>query len=310
MEYQKIINLLDNTTNQPSKFGTRNWVEINDESRGKYDISNTEFKTSMIKSDLYDYSDAYIVVSETIAITGAGGTDERNKGVIIKNCAPFTKCISSINNIQIDNAEYIDVVMPMYNLIEYSDNYSKTSRSQWQCSRDDPNDNITQSESFKYKIKITGKAPAAGNTKDVKIAVPLKYLSNFWRTLEMPLINCEISPNLTWSKKCVIFSAVGVTEFKITDTNLGVPIITLSTEDRVKLFKQLESGFKRTTNWNKYHPKFKTFPQNRYSNYLIDPSFQGVNRLFVLPFENQTDRGVRTKYYLPTEEIKDYNVII
>ena len=131
MKHQKIINLLDNTTNQLSKFRTRNWVEINDESRGKYDISSIKFKTSMINSDLSDYSDAYILVSETISITRAGDggntkrTDKRNKGVIFRNCAPFINCISSINNIQIDNAEYIDVMMPMYNLIEYSDNYSK-----------------------------------------------------------------------------------------------------------------------------------------------------------------------------------------
>ena len=83
--------------------------------------------------------------------------------------------------------------MPMYNLIEYSDNYSRTSRSLWEYYKDDPNDNITQSESFKSKIKIIGKSPAAGNTKDVEINVPLKYLSNFWRTLEMPLINCEVN---------------------------------------------------------------------------------------------------------------------
>ena len=82
--------------------------------------------------------------------------------------------------------------MPMYNLIEYSDNYSKTSESLWQYYKDDPNDNLARSESFKSKIKITGKTPAAGNTKDVEIMVSLKYLSNFWRTLEMPLINCEV----------------------------------------------------------------------------------------------------------------------
>ena len=112
-----------------------------------------------------------------------------HKGVIFKNCAPFTKCINRINATGIDNAQDIDIVMPMYNLIEYSDNYSKTSGSLWQYCRDDPNDNIIQSESFKSKIKITGKTPANGNTKDVEILVPLKYLSNFWRTLEMPLIN-------------------------------------------------------------------------------------------------------------------------
>ena len=89
--------------------------------------------------------------------------------------------------------------MPMYNLIEYNDNYSRTSGTLWKYYRDDPNDNITQYESFKYKIKITRKTPAAGNTSDVKMSVPLKYLSNFWRTLEMPLINCEISLDLTRS---------------------------------------------------------------------------------------------------------------
>ena len=141
-----------------------------------------------------------------VAITEAGTDDtakrldERNKGIIFKNCAPFTDCISEIYSTQIDNAKYLDVVMLMYNLIEYSDNYSKTSGSLWQYYRYDPNDNITQSESFKYKFKITGKSPVAGNTKDAKIAVPLKYFSNFWRTLEMPLINCEINLILTWSE--------------------------------------------------------------------------------------------------------------
>ena len=136
----------------------------------------------------------------------------------------------------------------MYNLIEYSDNYSKTSGSLWQYYRDDPNDNLTQSESFKYKIKITGKAPAAGNTKNVEIAVSLKYLSNFWRTLEMPLINCDINFILTWSEDCVISSATGATKFKITDTKLYVPFVTLSTQDNAKLLQQLKQGFKRTIN--------------------------------------------------------------
>ena len=210
----------------------------------------------MIRSELCGYSDAYILVSGTITMTGAGDdnekrTDKKIKRLIFKNCAPFSNCINSINNIQIENAKYIDVVIPMYNLIEYSDNYSKTSVSLWQYYRDDPNNNITQSESFKYKIKITGKTLTVGNTKDVKIAVPLKYLSNFWKTLELPLIICEISLDLTWSKICVISSAVEITEFKITDTKLFVLIVTLSTGNNVKLLKQLESGFKRTINWNK-----------------------------------------------------------
>ena len=198
----------------------------------------------------------------------------------------------------------------MYNLIEYSDNYSKTSGSLWQYYRDDPNDNITPSKSLKYKIKITGKTLAAGNTNDIKIAVLLKYLSNFWRTLEMPLINCEVNIDLAWPKNCFISSTVGITEFKITVTKIYVSVVTLSTEDIVKLLKQLESGFKRIINWNKYHLKFKTFPQSRHLNYLNDPGFQGVNRHFVLPFGNEIDREVHTNYYLPSEEIKIYNAII
>ena len=185
MEYQKITNLLDNASNQPTKFRPRNWVEINDESRGTYTGNSIKFKTTMLRSNLCDYADAYILVKGTITITGAGNDDaakrldERNKGVIFKNCAPFTKCISRINNTEIDNAKDIDIVMSMYNLIEYSDNYSKTSGNLWQYYKDEPNDNIADSESFKYKVKITGKTPDDGNTKDVEIIVPLKYLSRF-----------------------------------------------------------------------------------------------------------------------------------
>ena len=169
-------------------------------------------------------------ISVKNATTADADANKTNEKVIFKNCASFTKCISRINNTDIDNAQDIDIVMPMYNLIEYSDNYSKTSGSLWQYYKDDPNDNITQSESFKSKIKITGKTPEAGNTKDVEIIVPLKYLSNFWRTLEMPLINCEVNLILTWSANCVIvYTNVanrGAT-FAITETNLYVPVVTL-----------------------------------------------------------------------------------
>ena len=128
--------------------------------------------------------------------------------------------------------------------IEYKDNYSKTSGSLWQYYKDDPNDNIENSESFKYKVKITGKTPNNGNTKDVKIIVPLKYLSSSWRTLEMPLINCEVNLILTWSKDCVITNSGGEAKFVITDTKLYVPVVTLSTQDNAKLLQQLKSGFK------------------------------------------------------------------
>ena len=148
MEYQKIANLIDDTSNQPSKFRTRNWVEINDESRGAYNVnSQIKFKTTMLKSSFCDYSDAYILVKGTITINGRGAdvatrqADERNKGVSFKNCAPFINCISEINNTQIDNSKDIDIVMPNYNLIEYSDNYAKTSGSLWQYFINEPDDN-------------------------------------------------------------------------------------------------------------------------------------------------------------------------
>ena len=147
----------------------------------------------MLKSNLCDYSDAYILAKETITISGdvaARQGDEKNKGVIFKNCAPFTKSISRINGADIDNAQDIDIVMPMYNLIQYSDNYSKTSGSLWQYYKNVPNDNLADSESFKYEVKITGKTPGDDGTNNVEIMVPLKYLSDFWRTLEMLLINC------------------------------------------------------------------------------------------------------------------------
>ena len=250
--------MLDNASNQPSKFRTRNWVEINDESRGTYTGNSIKFKTTMLRSNLCDYADAYIFVKGTITITGAGDdaaaiqADERNKSLISKICAPFTKCISKINDTEIDNAQDIDIVMPMYNLIEYSDNYSKTSGSLWQFYKDEPNDNLENSESFKSKGKITGNTPAGRNTKDVKIIVPLKYLSNFWRTLKMPLINCEVSLFLTWSSTCVITNSTGKGKFAITDTKLYLPVVTLSTQDNAKLLQQLKSGFRRTINCNKY----------------------------------------------------------
>ena len=272
----------------------------------------------MLKSNLCDYSDSYILVKGTITIAGAGGAgnnaaarkaDERDKGVVFKNCAPFTNCISEINNTQVDNAKDIDIVMPMYNSIEYSDNYAKTSGSLWQYYRDEPNNNLADSESFKFKVKIIGKTPAADNEK-VEIMVPLKYLSNFWRTLEMLLINCEVNLILTWSSTCVITNSTGAGTFEITDTKLYLPVVTLSTKENAKLLQQLKSGFKRVINWNKYLSKPELLRQNPNLNYLIEPSCQGVNRLFILAFKNDTQRTSHSGYYLPNVEIKNYNIVI
>ena len=329
MEYQKIANLIDdNTLNQPSKFRTRSWIEINDESKGAYNVnSQIKFKTTMLKSSLCDYSDAYILVKGTITVnnTTAQGAaaNNTNKKVIFKNCAPFTICISEINNTQIDNAKDIDIVMPMYNLIEYSDHYAKTTGSLWQyckdiLARNNANnsiiifseDNIT--DSFKFKAKITGQTGNDG-TKDVEIMVPLKYLSNFWRTLEMPLINCEVNLILTWSSNGVLIATNNQSQaatFEITDIKLYVPVVTISTQENTKFLQQLKSGFKRVINWNKYLSKPELLAQNPNFNDLVELTFQGINRLFVLAFENDDDRTSNEEYYLPIAEINDYNIMI
>ena len=141
--------------------------------------------------------------------------------------------------------------------------------------------------------------------------VPLKYflsISNFWRTLEMPLINCEVNLILTWSANCGVTLNEGTT-FKITETILYAPVVTLSTQGNAKLLAQLKSGFKRTISWNKYLSKPELLRQNPNLNHLVEPSFQGVNRLFVLAFQNDAQRR-SNKRYLPNVEIKDYSVMI
>ena len=317
MEYQKIENFIDDASNQPSKFKTKNWVEINDESRGTYNVnSQIKFKTTMLKSSLCNYNDAYILVKGKTTITGAEDdvaarqADKRDKGVAFKNCAPFTNCISEINNTQIINCNDIDIVMPLYNLLDYSDNYAKTSGILWQYYRNESNDNLADSESFKSEIKISRKTPAAGNEKDVDIMAPLKYLSNFWRALEMPLINCEVNLILTWSSTCVITNSIGAGRFAINDTKLFTPVITLLTQDNSKLLQQLKSVFKRVINWNKYLSKPELLAENTNLNHLVEPTFQGVNRLFVLAFENDSQRTSHSGSYLPNVEIKNYNVMI
>ena len=156
-------------------------------------------------------------MSATITVpnkTTAGAAANNRKNIIIKNCTSFTNCKREINNTQIDNAKGIDIIIPVYNLIEYSDFYSKTCESLWYWDRDKPflNTNCdiadfpannNHSASFKFKVKIAGRTENDG-TKNVKIRVPLKYLSTFWRTLEMPLINFEINLTLTWSNRCFI----------------------------------------------------------------------------------------------------------
>ena len=293
MEYQKIANLLNDESSKSSKFKTRNWVEINDEARGTYSPNKQiTFKTSMLRSSLYDYSDAYILVKGNITAnnTTADGVaaNNTNKEVIFKNCAPFINCISKVNNTVMDNAKYIDIVIPMYNLIEYSDNYLKTSGSLWQYCKDIPavnNDGdivnfngANATDSFNFKTKITGQTDNNRRIDNVEIMVPLKYLSNFWRALEMPLINYEIELILDWSANCVIIYTDDnnqIPTFTITEINLYVSVVTSSTQDNSKLLPQLKNGFKRAITWNKYLVNPELLAQNANLNHLIEPRFQG-----------------------------------
>ena len=262
METQKIVNLLNGSDNENSKFATKKWYVIDSESKGVYSHENPiKFLTSSLESSLCDYSDAYILVTGNINVTGGNN----NTNVAFKNCAPFEKCSAEIDGTLVDEADFINITMPMYNLIEYSDNYSDTSGSLWQFKRDeiegdvdltvDDNHIPNNSSSFKYKSSFIT------DRNSVKIAVPLKYLSKFWRSLEMSLINCKVELSLSWNPNYVLASLVGNSTFTITDAKLYVPNVTLPTEGNAKLSKLLSEGFKRPVYWNKY----KIIPNKTYN---------------------------------------------
>ena len=218
MENQKIINLLDKIDTDSKHFATKKWYIINDENNTSYGVNKDtgadnpdtiKHDTRVLKPNLCDYAELYILVDGTIRATNAVNATR----LALKK---FTKCNLEINDEHVDTAENLDIVMPMYNLIEYSDNYQDLSATLYQYKRDeqpedDPVPALTadNSSSFKYKIKLLGNVTevvgnAAGVRRlNVKIVVPLKYLSNFFRSLEMLLINCKIKLNLTWKKECV-----------------------------------------------------------------------------------------------------------
>ena len=265
-------------------------------------------------------------------ITVVGGND--NTKVALEICAPFTKCITDINDEQVDHADNIDIVMHIYNLTEYSDNYSVVTISLWQFKKDEQsikngvpvNVDTTNSTSFKYKSSFINELATVGANKvlkNKKVAVSLKYLSNFWRSWEMLLINCKIHLELNWSKNCIMFNVVRVTEFEITNTKLYVPIFTLSSKDKVKLVKILEEGFKRPVYWNEYQTKIesKNLDNSNFKRFALDASFQWVRRLFVLAFNNTTDNdnnpindtvfsNIHRKSFPPIVNITNYNVLI
>ena len=226
--------------------------------------------------------------------------------------------------------------MPIYNLLEYSKDYRKTTERWWNYYRDEPSNPLSSnSEPFKYKTSITENTYNVdkkitdddGNEVDnpkydankvgkneTEVVIPLKHLSNFWRSLNIPLINCELELILTWSKNCIladmtvdaagnpaIVATTGL-ELKITDTKLYVPVVSLPKENDIKVLEQLKSGFKRTITWNKYRSQMAIQPRNNNLNYLIDPTCTNVNRLFFLSFSrnNNTDnRDSFSDYHVP-----------
>ena len=243
MESQKIINLLDSIDNESQRFATKRWYIIDDQNTCNNAYGNGEdsttikFETKVSKPNLCDYSDACILVTGNIQNKPA------NSVVAFKNYAPFRTCDVTINDEHVEKAEDLDIVMPMYNLLEDYDNYQNSTGNL--NNNADVGDNTT---SLVYKSKLI-KGTDNNNVDNVKLIVPLKYVSNFFRSLEMSLVNCKIDLELTWHKDCMISSANvaanRVVSFIITDTNLYLPIVTLSTKDNNNLTKQLNEGFKR-----------------------------------------------------------------
>ena len=317
-----------------------------------YSLSNAynenksiRFKTPMLRSDLCDYADAYILVNGTILVKGLNPRDRQNRPLILKNNAPFISCITRINNELVEDADDLDIVLPIHNLLEYSKNYRKTIGSLYNYYRDElnndanlanfANSNVVSLEAFKYKTKIIGNtydvdSPIPNPTgagrivnrnynlnnsgkKSEELAIPLKYLGNLWRALNMPLINCEDRNSCQQTGinlDGVNTAAPTGATLAINDCKLYIPIVTLSKDDEIKLLTNLKSGLTREVIWNKYRSQMSTEAINNNLNILIDPTFTNVNRLFVLAYRNADDRQLFSQFYLLRVMTKDFNVII
>ena len=329
MENQKIINLLDKIDTDSKHFATKRWYIINDENNTNYGVNKDtgadnpdtiKYDTRVLKPNLCDYAETYILIDGTIRAAAA----DVNTRLALKNCAPFTKCNLEINDEHVDTAEKLDITMPMYNLIEYADNYQDSSATLYQYKRDEPPEanainhlTTDNSSSFKYKVTLLGYPVVANNIAriNVKVVVPLKYLSNFFRSLEMPLSNCKIKLNLTWKKECVLSTDDGNAVFIINDTKMYVPVVSLSKEDNKDFIELQNKGFQRSIYWNEY--KTKEINENADANVFkyinLDPSYRGVNRLFVMEYNRENGQPTRNgqqKYYLPRIDLEKYNVII
>ena len=333
MENRKLINLLDEIDTDSKHFATKKWYIINDENNTNYGVNKDtgednpdaiKYDNRVLKPNLCDYAEAYILINGIIRAAAADG----NTRLALKNCAPFIKCNLEINDEHEDTAENLDIAMPMYNLIEYSDNYQDSSATLYQYKQDEPpeanaiNDLTTNtSSSFKYKVELLSNPVLDGAIakRSVKVVVPLKYLSNFFRLLEMPLINCKIELNLTWKKECVLSNQAGSAVFIINDTKMYVPVVTLSKEDNKDFIEQQNKGFQRSIYWNEYKTKELNAtvddnnPENSVRYINLDPLFQGVNRLFAMGYNSingQPTRNGQRKYYLRRIDLNKYNVII
>ena len=272
MENQKIISLLNKGDTNSRHFATKKWYIINDENNTNYGVNKDtgannpdtiKYDIRVLKPNLCDYEDAYILVDGTIRAQAIAPEVNADTRLALKNCAPFTKCNLEISDEHVDTAANLDIVMPMYNLIEYSDNYQDSSATLYQYKRDEPpvnlanNLEVNNSNSFKYKVNLLGNPVVANNIArlNVKIVVPLKYLSNFFRSLEMPLINCKVKLNLTWKKECVLSHDTVPVVFIINDTELYVPVVTLSKEDNKDFIHQQNKDFQRSIYLNEYKTK-------------------------------------------------------
>ena len=265
MESQKIKNLLDHKENTFPKYQTKKWYIINDQNNGQYgegDNSDDMVKidTDVVKPFLCDYADAYILVTRKITVEGGNA----NTKAAFKNYHLFTKGKIHLNDTHVDESDNLDLIMNMYNLIEYSDKYSDSTGSFCQFKRQEPLDNnanltVAGSSSFKYKSNLLGDAIVENNNavwKNAKIIVPLKYISSFFRSLEIPLINTKLFIEMNYSKNSIISNVDGNTLVKITKTELYVLAVSLSTEDNNKLNQLLDSEFNRKVYSNEYKSNY------------------------------------------------------
>ena len=346
MESQKIINLLDHKDEDYPRLETRKWHIVNDHnnenySRGDDVRSIVKFDTEIVKPFFCDYSDAYISVTGNIKVQN--GNDATR--VSIKNCHPFTRVSFKLNNEQVDTVDNLHLTMNLYNMLEYSDRYADFTGSLYQYKRPEPRDNNgnvgnlgTTLSSFKYQPGLVQKQLTTPNSenvpantdpnfanahkiwKNIKIVVPVKYISNLFRNLELPLINTKLYVELNWKKYSVLCNQNKNSIFQITKGELYILNVTLNTENNNKLSELLSKGFERTVVWNEYKSKMETVNvaanDNNFKRTTLDVTFQGVSKLFAAAYEiNDIRRNANTeesirRYYLPRAEIKDYNILI